>query len=78
MFSELVTLEVLHQAWPRQGLVAWPGMRGLAGWRVPMMAAHSQTWDGAVKSSGKKEVPEVEDESSLDIFSTFSLYKTEK
>jgi hypothetical protein len=38
---------------------------------------HSQTQDGVVKSSGK-EVPEVEDEGSLDISPTFSLSKTEK
>ena len=40
-------------------------------------AAHSQTRDGVMKSSGK-EVPEVEDEDSLDISPTFSLSKTEK
>jgi len=40
-------------------------------------AAHSQTRDGVVKSSGK-EVPEVEGEGSLDISTTISPSKTEK
>jgi hypothetical protein len=38
-------------------------------------------WHGggsAVKNSGKKEVPKVEDEGSLDISPIFSLFKTEK
>jgi len=60
----------------------WPCQEregGLARRRVAMVVvAHSQTRDNAVKSSGKKEVPEVKDEGSLDISPTFSLPKTKK
>jgi hypothetical protein len=66
------------QVRPRRGLATWPRAHNLVGLHVAILAAgHSQTWEGAVKSSGK-EVSEVENEGNLDIFSTFSLPKTEK
>ena len=59
---------------PAQGHAASPGMRARRGIGHGGGGAQS---DGVMKSSGK-EVPEVEDEDSLDISPTFSLSKTEK
>ena len=66
--------DLARGTWPCRGRE-----RGLARRRVAMVVvAHSQTRDDALKSSGKKEVPEVKDEGSLDFSPTFSLPKTEK